>query len=197
MQTIGQQITAFLADGEKTSQEMYKAIEAKKGSIDKARMRLLQAGKIEKIAQGLYCLKVPDQMAGGGKNENKNFLPKLDTFNAKLKVKSWKYWTRAERDAYFKALMWEVFIFACQRLDASVIGEEFNAYARVVKLHELFTECAETAHIYHFPLFRLLSNMRYDKNEDTDDVPLARIFGLIYGENSEWVEGKGFRKEES
>ena len=160
MQTIGQQIITFLADGEKTSLAMYDAIDAKKGSIDKARTRLLQAGKIERITQGLYCLKVPDETAGAGKNENKISLPKLDTFNEKLKVKSWEYWTRDEQDAYFKALMWEVFIFACQRLDASVIGEEFNAYARVVKLHELFTECAETAHIYHFPLFRLLSNMR-------------------------------------
>ena len=191
---ISKQILTLLADGEKTTKELYEAVGGKRNSIDKALGRLLKAGKIERIAHGLYCLKVPDTGAGGDKN--KNFLPKLDTFNDKLKVKSWEHWTRAERNAYYKALMWEVLTFACQRIDDSVIGEKFISYSRVVQVHNILTDCAETAEIHHFPFFRLLTDIR-DTGKDPDEIPLIQFFKWIYGENSDWVEGEGFREEAS
>ena len=66
---ISKQILTLLADGEKTTKQLYEAVGGKRNSIDKALGRLLKTGKIERISHGLYCLKVPDTGAGGDKNK--------------------------------------------------------------------------------------------------------------------------------
>lgn len=117
--------------------EIYKAVPGKRSSIDKARQRLQQAGKIEKVSPGVYCKKEV-LISGAG-----------DEISVKPEESPEEYWeliqshqkfeemSESDQEDYFYYLVGQIHIFACKLIDSSKIGENANIAHRFKTLAEV------------------------------------------------------------
>lgn len=121
--TIGQAILAALADGKKSMQELYQRIPAQRASINKARQRLLKAGKIERVARGVYCLKGDNSDAAGAEISEKN-ISEADKLDQWLNL--------------IEATIYE----ACETIDKAWLTREMPLKEKLEYLDNFLQSCA-------------------------------------------------------
>ena len=121
-QSLGQLILDALDDGEKSMKELYQAVPGKRSSIDKARQRLLKAGEIEKVSQGVYRKK--QVLTGGGGAEISKNVSEQDKNN------DWE------------TLIGDAIESACPIVDGALIAQGEKTRERLRLLHAYFSSCA-------------------------------------------------------
>lgn len=121
-QSLGQLILDALGDGETSMKELYKAVPGKRSSIDKARQRLMNAGEIEKVSQGVYRKKQV-RGGGGGAENSKNV-------------------SEADKNNDWETLIGEAIESACPIIDGALLAKGQNTRQRLRLLHAYFSSCA-------------------------------------------------------
>ena len=159
--SLGQKILEVMGSTETTMREIYDAVPGKRSSIDKARQRLLKAGKIERVSHGVYR-KSGDHAGGGDEKNEKN-------------VSDW------DKDNEWLTLIGNEIEEVCPKVDASTLAKGEGIAGRLELLHGFFASCANiTEELY-----------RIAKKIERENTPEDRTFdNLFRGENSKEIELK-------
>lgn len=125
-QSLGQLILDALDDGEKSMKELYQTVPGKRSSIDKARQRLLKAGEIEKVSQGVYRKK--QVLNGGGGAEISKNVSEQDK--------------EQDKNNDWETLIGDAIESACPIVDRALMAQGEKTRERLRLLHAYFSSCA-------------------------------------------------------